>query len=129
VLDFISPKLNPTLCWLTLYNEGDIILSLNGIILADVSGNVDDVVNLFTGLASSPRLVVIRRHIDISPLTANSGDAVSPQPPTVVQQAPVVQQPAAQGSTNFTYKAGVLGAITELNDRTGSSCIAIKKRK
>ena len=103
---------------------------MNGIILADVSGNVDDVVNLFTGLASSSRLVVIRRHIDISPLTANSGDAVSPHQPSVVQEAPVVQQPVAQESTNnFTYKDGVLGAITELNDRTGSSCIAIKKRK
>eukprot|EP00571_Detonula_confervacea_P016055 CAMPEP_0172307910 /NCGR_PEP_ID=MMETSP1058-20130122/8667_1 /TAXON_ID=83371 /ORGANISM="Detonula confervacea, Strain CCMP 353" /LENGTH=638 /DNA_ID=CAMNT_0013020217 /DNA_START=36 /DNA_END=1952 /DNA_ORIENTATION=+ len=124
----------------------DVILSLNGIGLADVEGGVDAWVSVFVTFASGPRNVVIHRaapavnSVPPSPLPVASSalNSVTSSVPVGRPYTSLTAEDIARMNADLSvmawtnvpggaYRAGIIAAITELKDRTGSSSITIKK--
>ena len=139
-LIFVYSKQSTSNCPLSV---GDVIISLNGITLRNVEGDVDDVTKLFLAFADSPRNLVIRRAVHNSPVPLESsskiggGDnirttsAAATDNVITTNATTTSNQPAVlTGGTSspYSYREGIISAITQLKDRSpGSSSIAIKK--
>ena len=126
--------------------ENDTIISVNGIQLIEVEGGVDAWVKIFASFSDMPREVVVSRSAaaDVASSIArqqimsndnlttnfNSQNVSRPMAPDDI--AKMYKQLAVKPWSDISgrigaYKAGVIVAITELKDRSGSSSIAIKK--
>ena len=135
-LIFVYSKQSTSNCPLSV---GDIIISLNGITLRDVDGDVDDVTKLFLAFADSLRNLVIRRAVHNSPVPLESsskiggGDNIRTTSDNVITTNATRtsnQLAVSTGGTSspYSYREGIISAITQLKDRSpGSSSIAIKK--
>ncbi|KAL7526177.1 hypothetical protein ACHAXR_001358 [Thalassiosira sp. AJA248-18] len=91
----------------------DVIISLNGIKLAEVEGGVRAWVTLFQAFGTGERNLIVQRCCDGGGGSENGATRLATS--------------STEISSTRAYKAGITTAITELKDLTGSSVITIRK--